>query len=432
MKKESRADGALIKFFTDDDGRACSDIPESACREQPRNFNTHVGALALSKSADGLIDPKLVLSWLVITLGGTSAMAGLLVPIREAGALLPQLFTAGVIRRLPIRKYAWSIGSVLQGLAAIGIGITAMLAPEQSSGWIILGLLGMLALARSICSVSYKDVLGKTIMKSRRGTATGLAGSLSSFFVIVFALLLVFDIFARFSVIIAAIFIAGGLWLIAGLVFLRLEEEAGAVEGGQSSMKLAMKNIGLLKTNVQLNSFILVRALLTATALAPPFLVSSIGSQDINTFGGLGMLVIASAMSALASSFIWGRIADKSSRKVLITSALIAASSLATSAWALHLGALNGGILLPILLFTLMIAHQGVRLGRSTHLVDMANEDTRAAYTALSNTIIGIVLLFGGLFSLVSATYGDVVVISIMSFMCALAASFGLFLKEVQ
>ena len=42
--------------------------------------------------------------------------------------------------------------------------------------------------------------------------------------------------------------------------------------------------------------------------------------------------------------------------------------------------------------------HQGVRLGRTTHVVDMADEDSRAAYTALSNTIIGVVLLAGGIF----------------------------------
>lgn len=50
---------------------------------------------------------------------------------------------------------------------------------------------------------------------------------------------------------------------------------------------------------------------------------------------------------------------------------------------------------LPAIHFFLMISYQGVRLGRSTHIVDMADPETRAAYTALSNSIIGIVLLGG-------------------------------------
>ncbi|WP_233346949.1 hypothetical protein [Hyphobacterium sp. CCMP332] len=88
--------------------------PRSACHEEAGNFFRHVGSLSLSKIADGLIDPKLVLSWLMLSLGAPAALVGLLVPIREAAALLPQLFTAGALRRLPRRKWAWASGSAVQ------------------------------------------------------------------------------------------------------------------------------------------------------------------------------------------------------------------------------------------------------------------------------------------------------------------------------
>ena len=50
-----------------------------------------------------------------------------------------------------------------------------------------------------------------------------------------------------------------------------------------------------------------------------------------------------------------------------------------------------------VILFILAFGHQGVRLGRSTYLVDLADEDTRASYTAVSNTVIGVLLLVYGL-----------------------------------
>ena len=53
----------------EDDGRVCLDIPESACNHQPRNFLTHIVSLGATKTADGLIDPKLVLAWLLTHLG---------------------------------------------------------------------------------------------------------------------------------------------------------------------------------------------------------------------------------------------------------------------------------------------------------------------------------------------------------------------------
>ncbi|CAN0599700.1 unnamed protein product, partial [Laminaria digitata] len=131
-----------------DDGRVCRDIPDSACREEAGNFFTHVASLSTSKISDGLIDPKLVLSWLMTTLGAPGWMIGLLVPIREAGALLPQLFTPAALRRLPQRKWAWSVGSAVQGLSAASMGLAAFFLEGKTSGYAILGALAVLALAR--------------------------------------------------------------------------------------------------------------------------------------------------------------------------------------------------------------------------------------------------------------------------------------------
>ena len=101
---QTTVEAAFEMLTGDDDGRVCRDIPDAACRELPENFFRHVGSLSLTKTADGLIDPKLVLSWLLTTLGAPAAIIGLLVPIREAGALLPQLFTAASLRCLQKRK----------------------------------------------------------------------------------------------------------------------------------------------------------------------------------------------------------------------------------------------------------------------------------------------------------------------------------------
>ena len=143
MAETGWLDKAFEAVAIDDEGRACRDIPESACQEEAGNFFQHVGALTLSKSADALIDPKLVLSWLMNTLGTPSSLVGLLVPIREAGALM-------------------------QGLSAISIAFAALTLEGAQAGWAILAALAVLALSRSVCSVCYKDVLGKTVSKSRR------------------------------------------------------------------------------------------------------------------------------------------------------------------------------------------------------------------------------------------------------------------------
>ena len=385
----------------------------------------------MSKSADGLVDPKLVLSWLLTSLGAPVALIGLLVPVREAGALLPQLITAGYLRKLQRRKWAWAAGSVVQGLAAAAIGIIAISLTGSAAGWAIVLALAILALARSVCSVCYKDVLGKTIDKARRGTATGLAGSIASVTVIVYALTLSFDLIDRMMLVTGGLFLAGGAWILSGLLFATLDEHAGATEGGKSALKEAFNNFTYLRDDPQLVRFILTRGLLTATALAPPFMIA-IGSEAGEGYDKLGFLVLASALASLLSSFVWGRLSDRSSRKVLLFSAMVGAVILAATSWLAFAGTLGGGYILPVLLFGLMIAYQGVRLGRSTHLVDMADQGTRAAYTALSNTIIGLLLLAGGIFSLVANWFGGEVVLAVMAGMSGLAILAAWGLEEVQ
>jgi len=431
MARRSTTDQAFQAIVIDDEGRVCADIPESACQQEPGNFFKHVGALALTKSADGLVDPKLVLSWLMTALGAPVALIGLLVPVREAGALLPQLVTAGYLRTLPRRKWAWAAGSAVQGLAAGAIGIIAISLTGAAAGWAIILALAVLALARSVCSVCYKDVLGKTIDRSRRGTATGLAGSIASVTVIVYALALSFQLVDRMLLVTGGLFLAGAAWLLSGLLFATLKERKGATDGGKNALKEALHNFTYLRDDPQLVRFILTRGLLTATALAPPFMIA-VGSQAGEGYDRLGFLVLASALASLLSSFVWGRLSDQSSRKVLVFSALVAAIILAVTSWLAFVGALAGGYLLPVLLFGLMIAYQGVRLGRATHLVDMADADSRAAYTALSNTVIGILLLAGGLFSLVANWFGGEVVLAVMAGMSGLAIVAAWGLEEVQ
>ena len=83
-------------------------------------------------------------------------------------------------------------------------------------------------------------------------------------------------------------------------------------------------------------------------------------------------------------------------------------------------------------LFLLMIAYKGVRLGRSTHIVDMAPADRRAAYTALSNTIVGVLLVLGGIFGVMASLFGNIAVIGIFAVMSLSAAAMALTLDEVQ
>jgi hypothetical protein len=428
---DSAARAAYDLLTAEDDGRVCRDIPEALCDEQPRNFSTHVLSLSLTKTADALLNPKLILSWILTTLGA-SQFVGLLVPIREAGALLPQLFIAGRIRNMPRRKYAWAIGSALQGLCAGGMAIAALLLEGAALGWTFISLLTLLALSRSICSVSYKDVLGKTVGKTRRGTATGSAATVAAAMTIAYAVLIASGLFDKINIVIIGLIFAALFWLTAGFLFSTLKETAGATEGGANPVSVARENLRYLIDDRELRLFIITRSLLVSTALAPPFMLALKAESMQDNISGLGWLLLASSLASLLSSYVWGRLSDRSSRKVLLLAGLGGGLSLTLTVMASQADWLNVPWLLPFLLFSLMIAYGGVRLGRSVHLVDIADQDKRAVYTALSNTIIGIILLLTSLFSIVASLYGEAVVLAMFALMSFASMSSAYLMREAQ
>ena len=422
---------AYETLAADDDGRVCRDISDDACNAQPQNFMRHAGALGLSKAADGLSDPKLVLSWLMTHLGAPAALVGLLVPIREAGSLLPQLFTAARIRAMARRKWAWAGAALGQGAGAAIVLLAALMLQGLAAGLVILAGLTVLALSRSVASVAYKDVLGKTIDKGQRGTVTGLAASWSSVMVIGFALVLIAFADARFAVVLGALGLAAGAWVLAGVIFAGLAEDAGAQDGGANGWSAAIASLRYLREDPQLARFITARGLLTATALAPPWLVVLASGEGGAALEGLGALVLASALAALLSGYVWGRLADRSSRRVLIWTGLSGAGGMALTLAFWALGLADTLWAMPLALFAIMVAHQGVRLGRSTYLVDMVGQDRRAVYTAIANTVIGVILLASGVFGAIAGVFGAHVTLALFAVMALAGAWVAHGLKEL-
>jgi hypothetical protein len=420
---------AYDMLSSEDEGRVCRDISDTACRAQPDSFLRHALALGLNKSADGLVDPKLVLAWLMTHLGAPAAMIGFLVPLREAGALLPQLFTAARIRAMARRKWAWAGAACGQGLGAAIIALAALTSQGAAAGWLILLGLSVLAVSRSVASVAYKDVLGKTVAKGQRGTVTGLAGTWAAGVGLAFALVLIMLAEARFAIVTGALIAAALAWGLAGAVFMGLHEEPGQTEGGGNGAAAALANLHYLRDDAGLARFIVALGLLTATALAPPWFVVLAAGND--ALQGLGALVLASALAALVSSYVWGRLADRSSRLVLVLTGLSGAASMGLALVFAALGLAGTFWAMPLALFGLMVAHQGVRLGRSTYIVDMAPPERRAIYTAIANTVIGVILLASGVFGALAALGGAELTLALFACMALGGAWVAYGLKEL-
>ncbi|MEP7282933.1 MAG: hypothetical protein ABI696_13210 [Rubrivivax sp.] len=414
----------------------CRDLPDSACFEQPRNIALHVTSLSLTRVGEGLADAKLVLAWLLDAIGAPTWAMGLLVPVRESLAMLPQLLISAWIRRRPLRKHVYVAGCVVQGASIIGIGAVALTLSGTLAGIFAIALIAAFALGRSLCSISHKDVLAKTVDKGRRASVSGVAGSVAAAVTLLTAVAYSAGWLPLTVPVVAGAVIVGGLaWLLAALVFESIREVPGATEGAvDGALAAVIAQFALLRSDTRLRQLIITRVLLLSTALAPPFYIALSGDFEPGGLGTLGQFMIASAAAALVSAYVWGHLADRSSRRVLMAAAALAALANGVAAFTALVWPqrLEADLFLPAMLFVLMTAHQGVRLARSVHVVDMADLANRAAYTALSNSVVGLVLLAGGVFGVIGQVFGVATVLAVFALMAALAVITASGLDEVQ
>mgnify|MGYP006399534091 FL=1 len=239
----------LYEWLTgDDDSRMCDDIPDDACQEQPHNFFLHLFASLGNKLADELSSARLVLPWLLGIIGAPVWMVGLLIPIREAGALLPQLFVAGFIRLKPQRKWVWVAGAALQAVTALALALLALMGSGAIGGSLVLAALVMLSLARGLSSIATKDVLGKTIAKRRRGTLMGWSGSVAGGATLVAGGVLMWfgDRPGNLALVILLGIAAAG-WLLNALCAARIKEVPGSIEGGENAWDSIKLGLSLLR-----------------------------------------------------------------------------------------------------------------------------------------------------------------------------------------
>jgi hypothetical protein len=80
----------------------------------------------------------------------------------------------------------------------------------------------------------------------------------------------------------------------------------------------------------------------------------------------------------------------------------------------------------------LNVMHSGVRLGRKVYLVDLATGENRAAYVAVSNTVIGVMMLAGGLIGLLGDWLGSAAVVLVLALLSSLAAAYVTSLPQVS
>lgn len=382
-------------------------MPETARRNVAPNGLRQVFANALQSSGDQTVNASTVLPWLFAALGVPAALTGLLVPIRESGSMLPQAMLTPLVVRVKYRKWILVVGALIQAAAVGVMAVTATVGQGLGAGISIIAALAVFSFGRCLTSIASKDVLGRTIPKGERGQINGLATTAAGLVAITLGLTIRLFGGENLEATQLAWLLASGavLWLGVALVSARVQEPADETTNDAPSKPVTQgwltQTVTLLRDDKPFRQFVMVRSLLLVSALSPPFIVSLSLQSGACTLAGLGGFVIASGIAALLGGRVFGRLADRSSSRLMsigsgVASAIIIVTVIVVSLPSFSATGTLGNLFFITVYFSLTMMHTGVRVGRKTYIVDMAEGDTRTTYVAVSNSAMGIILLIVG------------------------------------
>ncbi|WP_017574785.1 MFS transporter [Nocardiopsis kunsanensis] len=457
MSQRERIYSVLVERNQDTE----QELPEGVRHNIARNGLRLVSASALQASGDQTVNASTVLPWLFHALGVPAALVGVLVPVRESGSMLPQALLTPLILRARQRKWVFVLGSLVQALAVAVMAGTAALGHGVAAGVAIMAALAVFSLGRCLCSISTKDVQGRTVPGGERGQINGLATTASGLVAITLGLGIRFFGGQELEAGRLAWVLAAGavLWVAVAWVYAGVREPSGSGDGptpgsagtaggasqdGGTSDRDSGEQQGwfgrtyrMLREDRTFRHFVAVRSFLLVSALSPPFVVTLSTQYGTSGLGGLGGYIIASGVAALLGGRVFGRLADRSSRTLMsvgagfasvVTLALVLVVSLpgftGDAGW-------SSGLFIACY-FLLTLTHIGVRVGRKTYVVDMAEGDRRTTYVAVSNSALGIVLLVVGGISSLLALVGVVWALVFLSLLGLLGVVTGSRLPEVS
>jgi MFS family permease len=162
------------------------------------------------------------------------------------------------------------------------------------------------------------------------------------------------------------------------------------------------RGITILKDNALYRRYVLVRLALTVAGWAAPFYVVYAKNELGIPASMLGLYLSARTVAGIASNLFWGRISDRlGNRRLIIGTTAVGA---ATPVIVLLVGMVNRSVpgasnwlmyLYALVFLTAGAFGPGSGMGMTNYLLEIAPDEERPLYLAVTNTLFGLARFTG-------------------------------------
>jgi len=370
-----------------------------------RNYTLGVLNGTLFTLAENLIDPALVLTWFLARLSASNLLIGLVVPLRDAGWFLPQLFIAPYLARLPYQRPTYAVAALVRSLAWLVMAVITL--TQRDPTVLIIGFFvpfTINSLASGWGGLPFMDVVAKAIPAERRGSFFGtrmltggllsIAGSLVVRWALGEQLGMAFPANVGQLMAISALFAVLGM-----MAFTFVAEPAGQTAQVISLGAHLGRAARLPATDRDFGLFLATRVLLMVAQMAMPFF-AVYASRELGAGPEMvSVYLVFSTAASLLSNLVWSRISDRCGNRSVMQWSAGLGLVMTLLAWLVApLDQMLGlGVMAPWLLavvFAMYGAFQsGIGVGGVSLLLEIAPASDRGLYVGLANSVLGVALM---------------------------------------
>ena len=405
-------------------------------RSENDRFWRIAGAGATFQGGVAAIDSATVVASLVFHLTGSAVAVGFASAILRLGWHLPQILVGWIAQRSRRRMPIYIFGAAGRAVLAGAIGVLLIVgadwpAPALAAAFLLLWTL--YAFVSGVVAVPYNDIVARSIPSSRRSRmlawrffgggvlALGAAGFVNWSHQQLDDHMAYGLIFLSAA---AAMAISTGLFVSAREPALREDQKHFHRYGFRSFLAGGMQ---AFRQDQKFRLFLSAHWLGGTTVMALPFYMVASLEAGIDA-AGIGVLLGAQTVGAMASNPLWGWIGDRLGKLNLLRTVAVlrAVPPLAV------LGLIGYGadlIAFAVLFIVIGAMMNGVTIGYLGYLMEISPDDRRPAYSAYFNAFASpaalLPLLGGTLISLTSLYTVFVVAIAAAAAQCIILSRIG-------
>lgn len=297
-----------------------------------RNVNSYIWHAIFASIAINFMDFDTVIPAMIIQSGGSAFQVGLLTAILIGGAKISQLIASPFLFFKQRKKPFLILGISIRFIALFAIAASFYLSDMLEGGMIIALIflfISFFSFSEAFASLSYTDIMGKSILQEKRKSFLSLKQVLTSLLIFAAAfavkeVLKRYDFPENYSI----LFLVASISLfIASFGFWRIKEVYVPVESENTGLRSFIRLLwNELRTNKRLQAYLVIINTLGIGMGMLPFMILYVKTNIGIEAGQIGNFVILKTLGLVLSGLILFRFARKIGYKIILYIAIIVGS----------------------------------------------------------------------------------------------------------